>query len=62
MKKVITITVLAFCVQGFSGKTEKPVVQKVGNSCYYDLECGIGNMCYKANSYDLKGICVKKRR
>lgn len=30
-------------------------------SCYYDLSCGIGCWCYKANDYDLKGVCVPKR-
>ena len=33
---------------------------KRGNTCSFDLDCGVGNKCYKNPSSSLKGVCVKK--
>lgn len=33
---------------------------KRANTCSFDVDCGVGNMCYKNPSYSLKGVCVKK--
>ena len=33
---------------------------KIGNTCSFDTECGVGNRCYK-QSGNLKGVCVKRR-
>ncbi|MDX2223172.1 MAG: hypothetical protein SFV21_10510 [Rhodospirillaceae bacterium] len=32
---------------------------KVGNTCSYDTECGIGNICLKGRS-QLSGVCMPR--
>lgn len=31
-----------------------------GNTCQYDLDCGVGSMCYTSPNA-LQGVCVKER-
>ena len=58
MKMIIILSMmLGGCV------AEKSVeVAYVGQQCTHDVSCGSAfEFCYKANDYDVYGICVKKR-
>jgi hypothetical protein len=35
------------------------ISKKVGDTCSFDLDCGIGNYCAK-ESGSLKGVCLKR--
>ena len=33
---------------------------KRGDTCSFDVDCGVGNKCYKNPRSSLNGVCVKK--
>jgi hypothetical protein len=35
------------------------ISQKRGNTCSFDTDCGVGNMCAKGNG-QIKGTCMKR--
>ena len=34
------------------------ITKKVGNTCSFDTDCGVGNRCVKQSGY-IKGVCMK---
>ena len=34
--------------------------QTVGNTCSFDIDCGISNKCVKS-SYSIDGVCLRRR-
>jgi hypothetical protein len=58
-----------YCAKGLSPGNDndrKPyrdpldISGKVGNTCSFDTDCGVGNECYK-ESGSIKGVCIKRR-
>ena len=36
------------------------ITGKRANTCSFDTDCGIGNICYKNPKHSLQGVCVEK--
>ena len=35
------------------------ITKKVGNTCSFDTDCGVGNYCAKESGY-IKGVCMNR--